>query len=127
MNINIKGTGMELTSAITDYVTEKVDGVSKFLRPEDAGNALVQVEIGKTTQHHHGGAVFRAEVNLRIPGGYFRAVSEQEDLYAAIDDMKDELAREIKSAKDKHKTLIRRGGAMIKKFYRGFGGREDSN
>ena len=121
MNINIKATGVEMTDAIAQYVTEKVESVSKFLRPEDAENATVQVEIGKTTNHHQAGAVFRAEVNLNAHGAFFRAVSEQEDLYAAIDDMKDELAREIKTKKAKDKTMMRRGGAMLKNLMRGWG------
>lgn len=123
MNINIKTTGVEMTDAIAQYVTEKVESVGKFLRPEDAANATVQVEIGKTTNHHQTGAHFRAEVNLNAHGAFFRAVSEQEDLYAAIDDMKDELAREIKGKKDKDKTLVRRGGAMLKNLMRGWGKR----
>ena len=124
MNISIKTTGIEPTDALTQYVTEKVNAAAKFLRADDAGNVAAQVEIGKTTKHHQSGNVFRAEVNVRMDGKTFRAVSEQEDLYAAIDDMKDELVREITSAKDKRQTLIRRGGAMVKKFMRGLGGKE---
>ncbi|OHA80809.1 MAG: ribosomal subunit interface protein [Candidatus Yonathbacteria bacterium RIFCSPHIGHO2_01_FULL_51_10] len=124
MNISIKTTGIEPTDALTKYVTEKMGAAAKFLRADEAGNSSAQVEIGKTTKHHQSGNVFRAEVNVRMNGTTFRAVSEQEDLYAAIDDMKDELVREITSAKDKRQTLIRRGGAMVKKFMRGFGGKE---
>lgn len=124
MNISIKTTGIEPTDALTQYVTEKVNTATKFFKVQNAGNATAQVEIGKTTKHHQSGNVFRAEVNIRMDGRSFRAVSEQEDLYAAIDDMKDELVREITSAKDKRQTLIRRGGAMIKNFMRGFGGKE---
>lgn len=109
---------MELTDALAQYVDEKIKSVEKFLHGDGAENAIVQVEIGKTTKHHQAGAVFRAEVNLNAHGARFRAVSEKEDLYAAIDDMKDELAREIKSAKEKKKTLMRRGGAAIKRFLR---------
>ncbi|MHB8652078.1 MAG: ribosome hibernation-promoting factor, HPF/YfiA family [Minisyncoccota bacterium] len=118
MNINIKTTGIELTDALSEYVHEKMRSVEKFLPGGEGENAIVQVEIGKTTKHHQAGVVFRAEANINAHGARFRAVSEKEDLYAAIDDMKDELAREMKSAKEKKKTLMRRGGAAIKRFLR---------
>jgi len=32
--------------------------------------------------------VFKAEVNMRVRGKHFRATSEKDDLYSAIDDMR---------------------------------------
>jgi ribosome-associated translation inhibitor RaiA len=39
---------------------------------------------------------------------------EKEDLYAAIDEVKDEIVREVTGGKKKRETLIRKGGAKIK-------------
>ncbi len=119
MIINIKATNIELTPAISTYVEEKVSGLNKFIVAEDPESVLANVEIGISTKHHQSGKVFRAEINLHIAGKYLRAVSEQEDLYAAIDDMRDQIAREITSFKNKKRDLFRKGGAAIKDFIKG--------
>ncbi len=118
MRIKIKTTNMELTSAISNYVEEKLESVEKFAISHKNEEPLVEVELAKTTNHHHSGEVFRAETNLRVRGKYFRAVSEGSDLYAAIDDMRDELVRELTSYKDKARTLLRRGAGAIKNLLR---------
>ena len=118
MQIKIKTTNIELTYALETYVEEKIKSVEKFVIPHEEEAPLVEVEVGKTTKHHNSGEVFRAEVNLHVRGKYFRAVSEKDDLYVAIDDMKDELVRELNSYKGKERTLVRRGAGMIKNLLR---------
>ncbi len=120
MTINIKATNTDLTPAISTYVEEKVLGLDKFIVADDPESVLANVEIGLSTKHHQSGKVFHAEINLHIAGKYIRAVSEQEDLYAAIDDMRDQVVREITSFKNKKRDLVRKGGAAIKDFLRGF-------
>lgn len=118
MKIKITTTSIELTSAIKAYVEEKIRTVEKFAIPHDEEEVLVEVEIGKTTNHHQSGDIFRAEANLRVRGKYFRASSEKSDLYAAIDDIRDDLVRELSSHKDKTRTLFRKGAGMIKNLLR---------
>lgn len=118
MKIKIKTTNIELTSAIESYVEEKINSVEKFAVPHESEEPIVEVEIGKTTNHHQSGDVFRAEANFRVRGKHFRATSEQSDLYAAIDDLRDELARELSTDKTKTRTLVRRGAGMIKNILR---------
>lgn len=101
MQILIKGTGMELTKAIRDYVDEKIGGLSKFLVKIDNGLVEARVEVGQTTKHHQSGDIFRAEVNLKLPRTLLRAVVETSDLYAAIDLVHDEIKRQILDEKDK--------------------------
>lgn len=123
MKTNIKVTNITLTPAISDYIEKKVDMLEKFFEGEEV---LARVEIGKTTKHHKSGDVFKAEVHL-IFGGYDHyAVAERDDLYAAIDEVKDEIARGVTSKKKKTMSLIRRGGGQIKNIIKGlrdFGGR----
>lgn len=118
MQIKIKATNMELTDALKAYVEEKINSVEKFTVPHEEEVPLAEVEIGKTTKHHNVGDVFRAEVNLSVRGRGYRAVSEKNDLYAAIDDVRNELVREINSAKGKERTLVRRGSNMLKNLIR---------
>lgn len=115
---HVKATNMELTEAISDYIDTKVDALKKFIGEEV--EALAKIEVGKTTNHHHKGDVFRAEINLTIKDKDYRAVVETSDLYAAIDDMKDEIIAEVSKAKRKHFHLLKKGHQKIKDFLKGF-------
>jgi ribosomal subunit interface protein len=55
----------------------------------------VDIEVGKTSERHAKGPFFFAEANLGVPGDVFRARTETEDLYEAIDLMKDDLRRQV--------------------------------
>ncbi len=117
MKLNIKATNIELTPAISAYVEKKLVGIEKFLG-ENTG-AVAQVEVGKSTQHHRSGDIFRAEVHITGGGADHYAVSEQSDLYAAIDVVKDELVRSMNHEKGKRFARTRRGARMVKEMMRG--------
>lgn len=99
-------------------MTERIESVKKLTTVGDE-SLHAAVEIGKTTQHHKQGDVFRAEVNFHMAHQMLRAVAVKDDLYAAIDEMKDELTRELASHKDKERTLFRRGAGKLKDMVRG--------
>lgn len=120
MKINIKATGIELTTAISEYVNKKLSVLTKHLEKDQVG-VIAQVEVGKNTQHHKSGNIFRAEVHLVGVGLDLYAVSEQPDLYAAIDLVKDEIVHSLVQAKGKEETLTRRGARIIKDAMRGLG------
>lgn len=101
MTLSIKSTHLELTAAIKSYVEKKIGGLEKFLTHADPNAVDCRVEVGKMTAHHRKGPYFRAEVSLRIPGKSFYAEAKDEDLYAAIDAVHDEVRRELVSYKEK--------------------------
>ena len=113
MRINEKGTNMKITPAIKDYLYKKLAHLEKFVEVADE-SALCDAELGKTSNHHKNGDVFRTEINLHIKGKNLRAVSEMDDLFASIDLAKDEMMRELQSDKDKKVSSIRRDGAKLK-------------
>ena len=116
--IKIRATNTTLTDAITSYVNAKL-GKSVLEKFSGSYEILgVEVDIGKTTAHHNNGEIFRAEVNVMVKGKVLRAVSDKEDLYAAIDDVRDSMIDELKGAKDKKETMWRRGARSIKKMLR---------
>lgn len=124
MKINIKATNLDLTPAITVYIEEKINGLEKFISGEslkqwDENNqAAVEadVEIARTTNHHRQGDVYRAEVNLKVPGRVLRAEAEQWDMRVAIDEVKNELQTELKKYKNKQETEFRKGSRILKKL-----------
>ena len=110
MILNLKATNVELTSALKEYVEEKIGSLDRFLeRWEREGAIEAWVEVGRTTRHHQKGDIFRAEVTVRMPGKtVLRAEEEDIDVRTAIDKVRDEILREIKRHKEK-KTAERRG------------------
>ncbi len=117
MNITIKTTNIDLTEAIKSYVEKRLGAFTKH-NPSVSEDDRAEVEVGKTTEHHHSGEIFRAETVLHMNGKKIVATSEKEDLYAAIDEMKDKLEREVRGGKEKKRTLWKRGAGTIKKILR---------
>jgi putative sigma-54 modulation protein len=96
----IKATNIELTDAIKTAVEATLQNLAPLTERYD-GAARVHVEIGKTTAHHHKGDIFRAEINITIPGKVLRGEAEKDDLYAAIEAVEDALKRQLTEEKDR--------------------------
>ena len=110
MKIVIKTTNIKLTFALHQYIEEKINSLEKFLKIVEAW-----VEIGKETRHHQKGPFFRAECQMRLPGKSIRSEARQKDLRLAIDEVKDELQRELKQYKNKMMAKIKRSARVHKK------------
>lgn len=117
MKIILKGKDFEITSSVEDYLQKKLETLKKFLKNFNSELIKAEVELGKTTRHHQTGDIFRAEINLSVGGKLFRAESEKDDLFAAIDEVRDDLAGEIKKFKTKKETIFIRGARSIKKKF----------
>jgi len=117
MKINKKATNISLTPAISEYIERKISVLDKFYKTEK--EIMVNVEVGKTTRHHKSGDVFRAEIHIRSRGNDYYAAAERDDLYAAIDEVKDEIVHELTSKRKKALRLFRKGGAKIKNMLKG--------
>lgn len=108
---------MDLTPAILEYVNKRISSLEKFVKN---GNAITgQVEVGKTTNHHKQGDVFRSEFALEINGESYYAQSETSDLYVAIDMTREEIFRKLTDNKDRKQTLFKRGAMSVKKMLKG--------
>ena len=123
MRVQIKATSIELSPSIEEYARKRVESLEKYFKKDNPEDILVSVEVAKTTRHHKSGDIFKAEIFVRAKGKEYYALSEKEDLYSAIDDVKDEIEREVSSWKDKSRTLFRRGGARIKNIIKSLAGK----
>lgn len=101
MIVTLHGTGMELTPAIREYAEEKIQSLEKFFD----NITKVDIDIGMQSHHHNKGKIYYAEVTLDIPGHTVRVTKESEDLYKAIDKVKDHLKVELDSAKEKMRRI----------------------
>lgn len=120
LTISLKGAHMDITPAIRTYAEEKIKMLEKFV-DSDKEDIYVEIELGKTTEHHQQGNIFRAEITMKTPRANYRAEAEKEDLYAAIDVAKDDLALQIKENKKKQQTNVKKGGRMFKDLLRKIG------
>lgn len=118
LKINLRGNGMDLTPSIHDYVVKRVTNLGKFLS-KHCEEVLVDFEVGRTVGDQRSGKIFRAGCKVSIFGKDFYSSSEQEDLYVAIDDVKEKLFREIKRSQNKDRNLWRRGARSVKKMFKG--------
>ncbi|MEI8174972.1 MAG: ribosome-associated translation inhibitor RaiA [bacterium] len=121
MQINLQGKNIELTEAIKDYVLKRVTNLGKLLSniEEQGGKVMVNFEVGKSTNHHKSGDVFHTDCLIKIDGKEFYGSADEEDLYQAIDAIKDSLYNEISKNKNRKQTLLYRGARSIKKMMKG--------
>lgn len=115
MNIIINGSHLSITDAIRDYVTKKLQALDTFV--DDSSKVVA--DLGKTTNHHKSGDIFRAEIHVHSRGQMFRVSKEAEDLYSAIDIAQGEMLDMLSNRKDKKQTLWKRGAQKIKAFAHG--------
>ncbi len=115
IKLNIKATNFKLEPTVYGYIEEKIGGLDKFIEKVDS---VVQgwVEVGLVTRHHQSGDIYRAEVQIRLPGRSARSEAVAKDIFLAIDAVKDELQAELKKYKEKEAAIDKRGGRMLKKI-----------
>lgn len=118
MKFNLKATNVTLNDDIRSYLEKRLQSLAKLIDIDDPA-VIIDVELGRTTRHHQSGDIFFAEINIHKGKDTFRAVSDRSDLHSAIDDMHDEIARELASRKGKKLSLARRGGQVAKAILRG--------
>jgi len=117
MNINIKTTNVMSSDAITEYVHKRLEKIGKIVGNDPA--AQCDVELARTTGHHNKGDIFKAEIHIVGASKNLYASSEKEDLYMAIDDVQNDILRELTAHKEKQISLVRRGGARVKGIMKG--------
>ncbi|PIP34725.1 ribosomal subunit interface protein [Candidatus Falkowbacteria bacterium CG_4_10_14_0_2_um_filter_41_15] len=99
MQVRIKASKIKLTDAIANYINEKLEMVEKYLNHVKVLNC--DFEIEKSIGSQHKGDIFRAEINLQVPGEILRVEKTESDLYKAIDKVKDHLTEVVKKYKEK--------------------------
>ena len=117
MHIIITGVHMEITDAIRTYTLEKMELLKKLTAKDDT-SAKLTIELSKTTNHHVHGQVFQAEGRLHVRGKETTLHTTQDDLYKAVDVLKDMLTRELSTYKDKERSIVRRGAHQVKNLFK---------
>lgn len=96
MKFNIRGSKIEITEAIKNYIETKLSKLDKYF--EDSENITANVLIKPQGIHQ------KIEVTIPIKKITLRSEEMNKDLYAAIDTVTDKLERQIR----KNKTRLKR-------------------
>jgi len=91
MTLQISGHHLEITPAIHDYVTGKLDRVTRHFDNVIGVNVILSVDKLKQ----------KAEVTVHLSGKDVHVEAIDEDLYAAIDLLADKLDRQVQKHKQK--------------------------
>lgn len=91
MNLQISGHHVEVTQALREYVTSKLDKVTRHFDHVIDVNVILSVQKLKQ----------KAEVTLHVRGKDIYVETEDGDLYASIDMLIDKLDRQVIKYKQK--------------------------
>lgn len=109
--INYKYNGLEEAQPLAAVVDQKFTAFMKYIHGNEAVTCDVEFEKVAPKQQ---GQVFRVEANLMIDGTLYRAEATEESFEKAIDEMRDELDKELRRAKDKQVSLDKQAGRSAK-------------
>ena len=119
METRIKTTDYQMTPDVSAYLDERMVYIEKMLGG-DAPLARCEVELGRAAgNQQHGAHMWRAEINVMYPGGsQIRATNNADNMNTAIEDAKEEIVRQLRTNKQVHRRVLRKGGAMLKRMMR---------
>lgn len=93
MQITVSGHHVDVTPALRDYVNTKLGKLQKHF--DNITNSAVTLTVEKL--------IHKAEATVHVAGADLFALSESEDMYAAIDSLADKLDRQLIKHKEKIK------------------------
>ena len=119
MDTRIKTTDYQMTPETRTYLDQRVASLAKALTGfEDV--ARIEVEIGRDAgRPRHGANIWFAEMHVIVPGQErVYARNNSESVNGAIDDVKEEVERQLRRERKIHIRLYRKGGALAKRLMR---------
>jgi len=109
--INYKFNDLAEAQALTELIEQKCAAFEKYLH--DNQSVTCDVEFEKVAPRQNG-QIHHLEVNLNIDGSLFRAEATEESFEKAIDEVRDELDKELRRAKEKQVTRHKQAGREAK-------------
>lgn len=112
--ITFKQTNVTVDRHVPDLVAQKLLSLEKFI---GEAPSFCEVEFERVTSQQSGD-IYRIEVNLEVNGKLYRAEATMDSFEKAVDEVRDELDKELRRARDKEETLLKRGGRRLKELLR---------
>ena len=101
MQYSITGHHVDVSSALRDYVGQKLERIERHFDNLTDVHCILTVE---KLRH-------KAEATVHLTGGTLYASAVEEDMYAAIDSLVDKLDRQVKKHKEKLTDYHARGNS----------------
>lgn len=119
MDIRIKATDYQITTETESYLAQRLETLEKFIG-EKSELTRCEVEIGRDAgRPRHGANIWFAEIRVISPGtASVYARNNSESVNGAIDDVKEEVERQLRKNTHLHRRVLRHGGAMLKRLMR---------
>lgn len=116
MQLSVRTKNIELNPELRSYVEEKIGVTLDKLLVHKKPPLEAGVELIRLTYHHQKGLIYRAEAQVFFHGHKIIAEANGETIKEAIDAVKDELEREIKSYQGKKETIARKKERFLKRL-----------
>ncbi len=113
---NIKGTALDITPELREYVEKKLDNLDTMFAHDDAVRTDVELEFLRGEAQTYRAEFMLHAAHLAEP---LRTEVTGRTLHEAIDGATSELVREAGRTKKKKIHVLRRGAAKVKEFLRG--------
>ena len=119
MDVRIKATDYQMAPQTEAYLNQRIASLGKLLTGfEDV--ARIEVELGRDAgRPRHGANIWFAEIQVIVPGAErVYARNNSESVNGAIDDVKEEVERQLCRERKLHIRFLRKGGALAKRLLR---------
>ena len=110
---HIKTRALELSEIEREHIETKLAPLERELHGEEAYTCDVEIE---RSTHHATGDVIRVEVKLTVKGDVFYADATRDTLLNALDEVRDEVQRMLRTRRSRARTLVRKGAQAFRKM-----------
>lgn len=115
MQYNIKGTNVDISDELRQYVEKKLAASEKFIQ-DSPMHADVELQYIQNQESKK----YRAEFTLALGGDVHRVEAYGDTLHEAVDIAAGELSRDVSQVKKKRQHIFRRSAVRVKEYLRGF-------
>lgn len=117
MNITFRQGSEQLSKKLMDRAQAKLLGLSRFITERDY-EAYVYVDVERESGANNSDSSWRSSINLDLAGERFNALRTADTPDKATELAIKELQRELKKAKGKRMSMVKRGNELLKRLRR---------
>ncbi|HEX8591565.1 MAG TPA: HPF/RaiA family ribosome-associated protein [Candidatus Paceibacterota bacterium] len=119
MNIQFKNSSGGLSGRLQERIERKLTKLSRITDSEtNSANAFFELE--RAIGSHQSGEVWQVVINIDADGSRFHTSELAETPQKAADKALKEIQTEIRKARGKERTLVKRGGGILKSLRQRF-------
>jgi ribosomal subunit interface protein len=118
MQTKVKATDYEMTPETTEYLDTRIAALEKLVDADDE-SAMCEVEIGRDGgKKQHSDHLWCVEIRIIAAGVNVYAKNRAPSVHAAIDDVREEVERQLRQGKGKKAALNKKAGKSFKDWLR---------